>query len=457
MTDPFAEVQEALDAARDAWVAAEAPEVGVDGFSGAGLVALNRAVGVLRGRVDAVHARVAARLASASRPELGSAGLARQEGFRSVPAMIAATTGTSAGQAAKLVVVGEATRPVERFGVVAAPKYPVVADAVAAGLVGVDAAAAIVGLLERVALRAGREVVAEAERTLVGTAPGLAMDRLAKVLQRAEAVLDPEGVPEREDALRAGRGVQVREDRTGMVHVTATLDPETAAPVVTALDALVGVALRTRDENTRTGSGVGEDTRTVPMIRADALAAICRHLLGCEKKDTPTGGATVIVRMTLADLVAGVGQATIDGITQPVSAGTVRRLAADAKVIPAVLGGESEVLDWGRAKRLFTPAQKLAITERDGGCVGCGLPPSMCQVHHLLWWDRDHGPTNLDTAVLLCGRCHHLVHDDGWEIRVDGTGTRARVWLIPPAHVDPTRTPRLGGRHRHDYTPHAAA
>jgi 5-methylcytosine-specific restriction protein A len=52
--------------------------------------------------------------------------------------------------------------------------------------------------------------------------------------------------------------------------------------------------------------------------------------------------------------------------------------------------------------------------------------------------------------VLLCETCHHRIHDNGWEVRIDGGGTNARVWFIPPAYVDPARTPRLGGRARFD-------
>ncbi|MFJ4176205.1 HNH endonuclease, partial [Microbacterium sp. NPDC089696] len=69
---------------------------------------------------------------------------------------------------------------------------------------------------------------------------------------------------------------------------------------------------------------------------------------------------------------------------------------------------------------------------------------------HLKWWHRDTGPTDLDNGVLLCTSCHHRVHDNGWDIHITGTGTTARVWLIPPDTIDPTRTPRLGGRARYD-------
>ncbi|MBD3752489.1 MAG: DUF222 domain-containing protein, partial [Micrococcales bacterium] len=169
--------------------------------------------------------------------------------------------------------------------------------------------------------------------------------------------------------------------------------------------------------------------------------------LSCDR--VPTGPATtVVVRMSLEELQSGIGAATIDGLEQPVSAAAVRRLAADAQIIPCVLGGGSEILDWGRLKRLFTPAQKLALAGRDGGCIFCGAPPGWCIVHHAKWWERDTGPTDLENGVLLCTGCHHRVHDDGWEIEIDGTGPAGRVWLIPPAWIDPVRTPRLAGSSR---------
>jgi 5-methylcytosine-specific restriction protein A len=73
-------------------------------------------------------------------------------------------------------------------------------------------------------------------------------------------------------------------------------------------------------------------------------------------------------------------------------------------------------------------------------------------VHHIRWWERDRGPTDLDNGVLLCTGCHHRIHDDGWEIRVDGAGREATVWLIPPPWIDPARTPRRGGRARYELT-----
>ncbi|UWF76630.1 DUF222 domain-containing protein [Microbacterium neungamense] len=67
------------------------------------------------------------------------------------------------------------------------------------------------------------------------------------------------------------------------------------------------------------------------QMQADALADLCRHALGCTKMPT-LATTTVVVRISLSDLQSGAGTATIDGITQPVSAATARRMAADAQV-----------------------------------------------------------------------------------------------------------------------------
>ena len=85
------------------------------------------------------------------------------------------------------------------------------------------------------------------------------------------------------------------------------------------------------------------------------------------------------------------------------------------------------------------------------GAAMCGAPPGHTKVHHIRWWARDAGPTDLANGCLLCESCHHRIHDNGWEIRIEGLGIRAKVWFIPPPHVDPDRTPRLGGRARYDF------
>lgn len=412
------------------------------------LIAVTDALGVLRRRADAVQVQVAAGIARESRPELGAGGLAKEQGFRSAAALIAATVGVATRDAAGWVAVGEATAP--RADLLGAPlpaKYAVVGAALSSGVLGVAAAAMIIGVLERCRVVAGVVRIAEGERVLVEAAAGLSVDAVRKLVVRAEAWLDPDGVPPRDEERRARRSVTMFE-RGGMLHLNAVLDVESAAPVVAAVRGFVSAAFAARKDAPDPDAG-DADRRTVPMIQADALVAFCAHVVGCDTR-VPLAGATVIVRMTLDDLESGTGSATIDGIETPVSVGAARRMAAGGGVIPWVMGSDSEILDWGREKRLFTRAQRLALVERDGGCAMCGLPPEMTRAHHIRWWQRDAGPTDLSNGVLLCETCHHRIHDNDWAIRIDGTGITARVWFVPPRYVDPARTPRLGGRARFD-------
>ena len=236
----------------------------------------------------------------------------------------------------------------------------------------------------------------------------------------------------------------MREDVHGMLHLHARLDPENAAPVKAAIEALVSDVLRRRAPASSDERAIVDDVRTIPQIQADALAQVARHSLGCEQTITALAKTTVVVRLDLETLRSGIGHARIDGIDQPISAATARRMAADAELIPAVLGGPSLPLDLGRAARLFSRAQRIALGERDGGCASCGQNIAYVEAHHIDWWERDTGPTDLANGVLLCSFCHHMVHRDGWGIRA----TAGSVWFIPPPHVDPHQTPRLGGRAR---------
>ena len=445
MTNHLSPLREAVASLDAAWgAAADATEL-----SRAQLVAVNAAIGVLQRRVDAVHAEVAAGIAHESRPELGPGSLAKEQGFRTPAKLIAATTGGSTGDALRLVKVGEATAArTNLIGDRLPSRYPAVQAALAAGTVSAQVAALIIAMLERVRVAAGAVRIAEGERLLVRQAPGLAMDDMRRLLQRAEAWLDPDGVPPREEELRAKRSARMWE-RDGLFHLELVADAASAAPVKAAVRGYVTAAFAARTAAVEPDA-VDADRRSVEQLQADALSLICAQALERQGDELPLAGATVIVRVGLDDLCAGDGVARIDGTDQPVSISAVRRMAADGGVIPWVMGGEGEVLDWGRRRRLFSRSQKLALTERDGGCAMCALPPEMTKVHHIDWWQRDTGRTDLRNGILLCETCHHRIHDNGWEIRIDGCGVAARVWFIPPPHVDPERTPRLGGRARFD-------
>jgi len=94
---------------------------------------------------------------------------------------------------------------------------------------------------------------------------------------------------------------------------------------------------------------------------------------------------------------------------------TVRRLACDAEILPAVFGSDSQLLNLGMSARTASTGQRAALAERDGGCRGCGAGVEFCAAHHIIHWAAQ-GPTDLDNLVLLCSRCHHLVHEGGYTV-----------------------------------------
>ena len=68
---------------------------------------------------------------------------------------------------------------------------------------------------------------------------------------------------------------------------------------------------------------------------------------------------------------------------------------------------------------------------------GCDRPPSWTEAHHIQHWARDGGRTDIADGILLCRHHHLLFHNNGWEIEREGCA----YWLVPPADVDPGRTP----------------
>lgn len=361
MTSTLAPLLEAARLLEQMWEDAESGSE----LDNAQVIAVNDAIGLARRRLEAVHAEVAAKIAYESRRELGPDGLAKQQGFRTPALLIATTTGTSTGDAARLVRMGEATALRRNLiGEVLPAKFPHVREALNSGRIGALTADAIVTFLDRIALKAGHETAARAEELLIAKAPGLALDEVRKMIIRLEAHLDPDGVAPREEELRGSRTLTMFE-RDGMLHLNARLDPASAAPVRAAIAGFVSAEFAAKREG-RDPDAPDSDRRPLTQLQADALVHLAEHDLSCESTG-PLGGATVIVRIDLDDLIEGTGSGTIDGITQPVSAETVRRMAADGTVIPWVCGAQGEVLDWGRARRLFSTAQRLALAERDGG------------------------------------------------------------------------------------------
>ena len=125
---------------------------------------------------------------------------------------------------------------------------------------------------------------------------------------------------------------------------------------------------------------------------------------------------------------------TDNGVPLPVS--TVRRMCCDAEIIPVVLGGNGEALDVGRTRRTANRAQRRALRAMHRTCAhpDCTVGFSACRIHHVRWWWRDSGPTDIDNLLPLCERHHHQVHERGWGLTM--TTDRVATWTRPDGTVD---------------------
>lgn len=458
----------------------------VSSLSSRQLLALADALGTVRREVDLMLAVVANAQAEQSAARAGGDGLARQQGHGSARGLVSRQTGGTHHEAERLLQVGAALADAERRdagaqagegdgagapdgaagegvagegdsghngpGALAdvtpvpepdAPHFPHVTAAVREAALSIDAANAITRMLKAVHGKCPEEAWERAERALVEKARHTTYEQLTRVVRRYRDSLDRAGIEARAQEQRDKRYFVMNEDSDGMLVINGKLDPENAAPLKAAVDAMVahGFRLRRREaENAGPGNPVSPDRRSAGQMRADALGTFARHLLKCDADDLPLAGTRVVIRTTLEDLRTD-GPAFIDGAAAAIPAGEARRMAAEAGIIPMVLGGASQVLDLGREARLFTKAQKLALIERDGGCAKCGAPPSWCDAHHIRSW-ADGGATDLTNGVMLCVRCHHDVHRQHWGIRA----TEIEVWFTPPASIDPQRRPCPGGR-----------
>jgi hypothetical protein len=379
-------------------------------------------------------ARLAGELLRRSAPELGHDGLAQKLGHRTPQKLIQATTGATSRDAAQAVRVG---------GLVGShPWLGALADAAADGSLSTDAIDAIRAGLGVPNEGVSAESLASAASRLADEASSVDADRMFARARQLRDELDAAGIVDRERAARAAREFRLHHLRDGSVRIVWLLDP---------VEGSVLSEVHDRATSPRRGGPrfvtdqaqaerIADDPRSTAQLASDVFFGLVtagaevdpRELLG-------RGAPAVRVTVTERELTARTGRGRLQRSQLAVSIETVERLACTQGTIPVVFNALGQPLDVGREHRLFTPRQRVALTERDGGCLwtSCDRPPRWCEAHHIQHWARDEGRTDVADGILLCKHHHLLLHDHHWEIERRGPGG-AEYWLIPPpGHPDP--------------------
>jgi hypothetical protein len=306
-----------------------------------------------------------------------------------------------------------------------------VAGAVADGRVTVAAARVLVRALDDLPAEVDAELRARAEAHLVGEAEHYTPAQLRRLGTRVLEVIAPQTYDDHERrcleaAMRRAEAttrLTLHERGDGSVDLRARVPEATASRLRTYLEAFTSPRSSARhdDAGGRPAAGLLDPAtgRRLPHDRVRGLA-FCSLPEAVDPARLPAhGGAAtqVVVTMSLVGLQAGTGVAVLADGT-PLPAGEVRRLACTAGLVPAVLGGDSEVLDLGRTRRLFSPAQRKALALAHPQCQadGCTVPATCCEAHHARDpWARG-GRTDLADGTLLCSWHHHRAHDDHYDL-----------------------------------------
>ena len=257
--------------------------------------------------------------------------------------------------------------------------------ALAEGRLHVEQAEAILRALADLPADLDPKLLVQAEQHLLEQAASFDAKALKHLGRRILEVACPEAADAHEAALlereerdaAAATRLTMYEDGHGKVHGRFTLDTLTGAMLKKHLYALAA-------PKHRASQGPLGERRPTPERLGQAFVELIQRY---PTKRLPKAGglnATIVVLMHLDTLMGDLKAARLD-TGETISPGAARRLACEAGIIPAVLGGKSQVLDLGRKKRFYSEGQRIAKTIEAGGCEveGCDAPPGT----------DPHGPT----------------------------------------------------------------
>ncbi|MGB8960529.1 MAG: DUF222 domain-containing protein [Pseudonocardiaceae bacterium] len=207
------------------------------------------------------------------------------------------------------------------------PKLPATAAAVAEHAIGAADVRVIRSILRRIPAHLDAQTRADVETQLAHHARTLDAGQLDQLGKRILSYLDQDGARPN-DTPETRRHLSFR-DRDGGCALAGRLDREAAEILRSALSPLAAPRPATDTEI---------DLRTASQRDADALVDLAQRALG--SGDLPTEGGErpqVVVTVSLAVLQGRIGTATL-ALGGPINADIARRIACDARIIPAVLG-----------------------------------------------------------------------------------------------------------------------
>jgi hypothetical protein len=289
--------------------------------------------------------------------EVEARGLARSRGATSTQAWLHGAHNVDPSEAGKLVRTGRSLRR----------GFAATAVAMAAGDVSLTQARVIIRSVEELPDDLGPGVAASGEAMMIGHCETFAPTLLALIGRRLAECVDPDGTQardekkflEREVTARKKRAFTIIPDKNGSGRfLRGYADAEGAAIIAAALDALSAPIA---------ASAAGQkDMRTAAQRRHDAFAELCRRQLAAGELPS-TGGIKprVVITIPAQSLEDRTGAGRLNDGFQ-ISPSLARYFGCDAEIIPCFLDRNGNLIDLGRAQRLFTCARPITFSAGTG-------------------------------------------------------------------------------------------
>jgi hypothetical protein len=268
--------------------------------------------------------------------------------------------------------------------------------------------------------------MAKADTCLTDAARDLAPPQFKACAKRLVAHLADNGGDTLDERELERRELVIWDEPDGWVGVNGHLPPDIGAGLRAAMD-------RWAKPHPTCESESGDeppirDLRSSRQRQADALALALRLALGAATSAEPDRPHVMIH-------VRADGPVVDSDHTGPLTQAWFARFSCDTTLQMVTQGPQGEVLNLGRKVRTATGAQRRALIARDRTCVipGCTVRAVWSDAHHIRWWTRDEGPTDVSNLAMLCGPHHTGVHAETWTL-----GIRDQVvWAKPPPWIDP--------------------
>jgi len=214
------------------------------------------------------------------------------------------------------------------------------------------------------------------------------------------------------------------------------------------LDDAAGSELETAIRTALTHEGAAE-TRTLAERQGDALFDICafynkNHRAKGTKRNLPNLSFSVH-----AESLSGKHPEAINlDEWRHMSGAYADTKMCDCAVHKVLRDATDQPAGFGRTQYIVPHRLFRQLVERDHGCrfPGCTRTPKHCDAHHIQFW-RNMGATEYWNLVLLCSRHHHLVHQQGLQLKLKPNGELVVTWrdgrerVSPPRHGPPRGAP----------------